>query len=327
MKSLIETRKRRKRFLTLLILVLSLTVFITPCVGSVFYDPVFVLESILKGLNRNDLNIEERILIDLRIPRVLMGLIVGLSLSISGVIMQTVFRNPMAEPYVLGISSGAGLGATIGFVLALGVYSITSFAFITSLLTVFLVYNLAKVRGYVTTESLLLSGIAVNFFLYALEWLLLIKTNSHMILSWLVGNLGNVEWNDVMMCVPAVFLSCLTWFFSNGMNAMLFGDENAVYLGVDVQNLRKVLILLSTLTTALTVSFIGLVGFVGLMIPHIARVSVGEDSRFLIPASALIGAVFLVWMDALSRVLNVPVGIITMLCGGPFFLYLLRRER
>lgn len=298
----------------ILIFMAIVTVAITPFIGKVVYTPF------CEGLDRF-------ILLNLRLPRALCGMIVGLSLSISGVVMQNIFRNPLAEPYILGVSTGAGLGALLGFVLGVGIFFIPTLAFASAILTVTIVYNLAKVRGSITTESLLLSGIAVNFFLYALEWLILIKTNAHLILGWLVGYLGNVLWDDFFIAFLSILPASAVYIYSKHMNALLLGEENAHYLGVDVKKVVKVLIALSTLATSVTVSVAGIIGFVGLMIPHIGRAIVGEDNRYLIPVSALIGAVFLAWADVIARILDVPVGIITMLCGGPFFLYIMRAKR
>ncbi|ADB57367.1 FecCD family ABC transporter permease [Archaeoglobus profundus] len=300
-----------------LIFLAFLTIFtalIAPCIGSVVYSPVVAFEK----------NIDSWIFVNIRIPRVLMGLVVGSSLAVAGVVMQCIFKNPLAEPYILGVSTGAGLGALLGFVLGL-FYLTPALAFVSATLTVALVYNLARIRGFFTTESLLLAGIAVNFFLYALEWLILVKTNAHMILGWLVGYLGNVEWCDVRVASLAIIPCFCSFMFSKHLNALLLGEEQAFYLGIDVKRVLKILIALATLATSTTVAFVGIIGFVGLMIPHIARGFVGEDNRFLIPASALIGATFLAWTDALARILNVPVGIITMLCGGPFFIYVMKR--
>ncbi len=302
------------RKLTFLAFLTIFTALIAPCIGKVVYSPVVAFEK----------NIDGWIFVNIRIPRVLMGLVVGSSLAVAGVVMQCIFRNPLAEPYILGVSTGAGLGALLGFVLGL-FYLTPALAFVSATLTVFLVYNLAKIRGFFTTESLLLAGIAVNFFLYALEWLILVKTNAHMILGWLVGYLGNVEWCDVNVASLAIIPCFCSLIFSKHLNALLLGEEHAFYLGIDVRRVLKILIALATLATSITVAFVGIIGFVGLMIPHIARGFVGEDNRFLIPASALIGATFLAWADALARILNVPVGIITMLCGGPFFIYVMKR--
>ncbi len=302
------------RKLLIILLITILTTFITPLIGKVIYTPF------CEGVDR-------WILFNLRLPRVLCGIAVGMALSVSGVVMQNVFRNPLAEPYILGISTGAGLGALIGFMIGAGIYVTPIFAFLSAILTVITVYNLAKIRGGITVESLLLSGIAVNFFLYALEWLILVKTNAHLILGWLVGYLGNVVWDDTRIVLFSLIPTAIVYIYSKHMNALLLGEENAHYLGVDVKKVIKILIALSTLATSITVSIVGIIGFVGLMIPHIGREIVGEDNRFLIPISALVGATFLAWVDVLARILDVPVGIITMLCGGPFFIYIMHAKR
>ncbi len=275
------------------------------------------------------LDLNEKIVLDLRIPRVLMAFLTGMALSAAGVVMQAIFRNPLAEPFVLGISAGAAVGALLGVLLFFNVYSISISAFLASLLAVFAVYSLAKVRGRITTESLLLSGIAVNFFLYALEWLILIRFNkAHLILTWLVGFLGNVEWLDVKVClIPVAAGVASIWIFARDLNAMTFGEETAHHLGIDVATVRKILLAISSLITAVCTAFVGVIGFVGLMVPHMIRMVVGADHRILIPASALFGGIFLVWTDTFARTFmndSVPVGIITMLCGAPFFVYLLR---
>jgi len=291
--------------------------------------PRTALSAVLDAVSGNELDLNEKIIINIRIPRVLMCAIVGSALSTAGVVMQAIFRNPMAEPYVLGISSGAGLGAIIGFIFSFNMYAVSASAFLTSLLVVFLVYSLARIRGVVTTESLLLAGIAVNFFLYALEWLMLIKTRAYLITTWLIGCFGGVDWLSIKISFLPVLLGVLlSLSFSKELNAILLGEESAHYIGVEVKRVRNFLLIISTLITAVSVSFVGLIGFVGLMIPHISRILVGDDHRILIPVSMMIGSIFLIWMDTLSRTVlgNIPVGIITMLCGGPFFLYLLRRR-
>jgi len=257
-----------------------------------------------------------------------MCLLVGSALAVSGAAMQSIFRNPMAEPFVLGMSSGAGLGAIIGMLLAFNVYAISASAFFMSLLAVLMVYTLARIRGEVSIQSLLLAGIAVNFFLYALEWLLLIKTNAHMILSWLVGYFGNIKWFEVKITfIPILLGIFLINLFSKDLNALALGEESAHYLGVNVKRVTRILIPIISLITALSTAFVGLIGFVGLMVPHTVRLLVGEDNRILIPSSALFGGIFLAWADTITRSLmgDVPVGIITMLSGAPFFLYLLRK--
>ncbi len=286
-------------------------------------------KAFIDAITGKQLSLDEKIIVDLRVPRVLMAFITGMALSTAGVVMQAIFRNPLAEPFILGVSAGAAVGAILGMLMFFSVYAISISAFISSLLAVFAVYNLARVKSRITTESLLLSGIAVNFFLYALEWLMLIRFNrAHLILTWLVGFLGNVEWLDVKVSIIPVFAGVVSiWVFARDLNAMSFGEETAHYLGVDVATVRKLLLAVASLITAVCTSFVGVIGFVGLMIPHMLRMLVGADHRILIPSSALFGGIFLVWTDTFARTImndSVPVGIITMLCGAPFFIYLLR---
>ncbi len=286
-------------------------------------------KAFIDAITGKRLSLDEKIIVDLRVPRVLMAFITGMALSTAGVVMQAIFRNPLAEPFILGVSAGAAVGAILGMLMFFSVYAISISAFLSSLLAVFAVYNLARVKGRITTESLLLAGIAVNFFLYALEWLMLIRFNrAHLILTWLVGFLGNVEWLDVKVSIIPVLAGVVSiWVFARDLNAMSFGEETAHYLGVDVATVRKILLAVASLITAVCTSFVGVIGFVGLMIPHMLRMLVGADHRILIPSSALFGGIFLVWTDTFARTImndSVPVGIITMLCGAPFFIYLLR---
>ncbi len=289
-------------------------------------------KAFIDAITGKRLSLDERIVVDLRVPRVLMAFITGMALSTAGVVMQAVFRNPLADPFILGVSAGAAVGAILGMLMFFSIYAISISAFISSLLAVFAVYNLARVRGRITTESLLLAGIAVNFFLYALECLMLIRFNrAHLILTWLTGFFGNVEWLEVKVsAVPVLVGVASIWVFARDLNAMSFGEETAHYLGVDVATVRKILLAIASLITAVCTSFVGIVGFVGLMIPHMLRMLIGADHRILIPSSALFGGIFLVWTDTFARTImndSVPVGIITMLCGAPFFIYLLRAKQ
>ncbi len=261
-----------------------------------------------------------------------MAFIAGSVLATSGVAMQAVFRNPLADPFILGISAGAAVGAMVAALISLNVYIISLSAFAFSVLTVFVVYELSKVGGRPTSESLLLAGLAANFFLYSLEWLMLVTFNkTHLILTWLVGYLGDVEWVDVKVClIPAILGVLAIYAFSRDLNVMTFGEEQARYLGVDVDRAFKITVAVSALITSVCTAFTGIIGFVGLMVPHMMRSVFGSDHRILIPSSAIFGGVFLVWADTIARTVfsdTVPVGIITMLCGAPFFIYLLRKTK
>jgi len=315
----------RIKLLILLVLITVLTLFFAPLLGSITYHPLALYNYVVKLIQGKNLDLRGEILINLRLPRIIMCILVGAALSVSGVVMQAVFRNPLAEPFVLGMSSGAALGAILGFIFNFNFYAISALAFLTSLFSVFLVYSIAKVSKYGQAEALLLSGIAVNFLFYALEWLLLIRTNAYMILSWLVGHFGGIRWLEVRISlIPIVLGIIIIFFFSKDLNALMFGDETAHYLGVDPKFTRNVTVTFTTLITAISTAFVGLVGFVGLMVPHMSRLLIGNDNRFLIPFSAFFGAVFLTWADVLTRLLmgDIPVGIVTMLLGAPFFIYL-----
>ena len=282
-------------------------------------------------------NIED-ILLKLRMPRVILGLIVGSSLAVSGVVFQGLLRNPLAEPYLLGISSGAALGTAVIILgnlpfYILGVPMIPSAAFLGGLLSMFLVYGLARTKGKIPVHTLLLSGVVINFSFSAVIMLFITATNKGLteIMFWMLGSLNNTNYE----LIPFVFISCATimfviYLFSNDLNIISMGEETAVYLGVETERVKKLMFILTSLLTGLAVSVSGLIGFVGLIIPHIARQIVGPDHRTLIPFAALLGAGFLVLADVLCRTVlspvEIPIGVVTAILGGPFFLYLLKRK-
>ena len=279
-----------------------------------------------------------RLLLDLRLPRIFLALIVGTALSTAGASFQGIFRNHLAEPYLLGVSAGAGLGATIAIVIkpleVLGIYALPLFAFVGAVLAAFLVYRLATFSGRTGTASLLLAGVAVGSTLTAVMSFLMVATRDdlHTVIVWLMGGLSAATWAKVWITLPVVGLGFAYMMFSSRrMNLLLMGEERAHELGVDSQRTRRNLMIIAALTTAAAVSFAGLIGFVGLMVPHIMRLLVGPDHRRLLPASALFGAVLLLLADTMARTVmtpsEIPVGIITTAVGGPFFLYLLRSRK
>jgi len=282
---------------------------------------------------------ERLIIIQIRLPRILAGILVGVSLAASGALFQGIFRNPMADPYVLGVSSGAGLGAALAIVLRVGftffgIDTIPIMAFIGAAGATFTVYNIARVGPRTPVVTLLLSGIAVSIFLSALVSMLQVVAGweLHKLVFWLMGGFSYAGWREVWAILPLVCLGiALTYLFARDLNILALGEEEAQHLGVDVEKSKKILILLGSLLTAAAVSISGLVGFVGLIVPHLTRMLVGPDHRILIPSSLLTGAIFLVCCDAIARVVFVPselpVGIITALSGGPFFIYLLRKKK
>jgi iron complex transport system permease protein len=279
-----------------------------------------------------------RLLLDLRLPRIALALITGAALSTAGASFQGVFRNPLAEPYLLGVSAGAGLGATVAIVWkplpAFGIYTLPVLAFIGATLAAFLVYRLATFGAHTGGASLLLSGVAVGSTLTAIMSFLMVATeyDLHTVVVWLMGGFTTATWTKVAITLPVVAAGfTFMMLMSRRMNLLLMGEERARELGVDSQRTRRNLMVVAALTTAAAVAFSGLIGFVGLMVPHIMRLVVGPDHRRLLPASALFGALLLLVADTVARTAlapaEIPVGIITAATGGPFFLYLLRTRR
>lgn len=287
------------------------------------------------GISRGD----QSIILQIRLPRIIAGVLVGIALASAGVVYQGIFRNPMADPYVIGVSAGAALGAALAIVLGLGfqylgVNTVPIFAFFGALGTIFLVYNLSRVGTKVPVTPLLLSGIAVSIFLSAIVSVLQVFSGErlHQLIFWLMGGFSYTEWNDLWGIFPLIGLGIiLIYLHARALNILALGDETAQHLGVEVERVRRLLLVSATLTTASAVSVGGLIGFVGLIIPHLARLLMGPDHRILIPTSIILGAFFLVMCDAIARVIlapvELPVGVITSLTGGPFFLYLLKKRK
>ena len=277
----------------------------------------------------------------LRAPRVLLGALVGAALTLSGVGMQAFTKNPLAEPYVLGISSGASLGAVLAMLLGvslpvLGRLSVSAGAFAGALVSILLVYLLARTRNAVTPIRLILVGVAVSAMFQAFTNYIVYTAPDDAAVReatfWMLGGLGSAKWEDLpllALILPPLFLVLMA--LARPLNAMLMGDSSAVTLGVDLDRVRGVLILSSALLTASAVAVSGCIGFVGLVIPHLVRSVVGADHRRLIPLSALCGAVFMIWMDVGARLAvrpeEIPVGIITAFIGAPLFLWMIRVRR
>jgi iron complex transport system permease protein len=286
---------------------------------------------------------DSAIILQIRLPRIIAGVVVGAALSASGVVYQGVFRNPMADSYVLGVSAGAAVGASFSILFGTG-FSIFGLrlvqvaAFLGALLAMFLVYNIARVGTRVPVTTLLLCGIAVNFFLYAVVTLLEVIAGDqlHAIVFWLIGGFSNVLWSDIWAVIPFIVIgTAASFLYARDLNLLALGEETAQHLGVNVEKVKKTLLIFASMVTAAAVSLSGLIGFVGLMVPHMTRLVIGPDHRILLPASIIAGAIFLVVCDAVARViatpfastLELPVGIITMLSGAPFFIMLFRKKK
>ena len=275
-----------------------------------------------------------------RIPRVLLAGLTGAALACAGTAMQAVFRNPMADPYIVGVSSGASLGAVVAGLSSLATVAVIGsiitplLAFVSALATVFVVYWLGTVRGRVYVDTLLLSGVAVAAFLGAVVSFLIYfaRQEYHRIIFWLLGSLSLATWTAVGVMAFCVVIGVVCIFlYSRDLNALLLGEETAHNLGTDPEFLKTLMLVMAAVMTSAAVAFTGVIGFVGLIIPHMVRLIVGADHRILVPAATVTGAIFLIIADSLARTViapnELPVGIITALCGGPFFLYLLRRSR
>ena len=279
------------------------------------------------------------LILDTRLPRVVLAGAVGAALSMAGATYQGLFRNPLADPYLLGVASGAGLGATLAFLLPLSLSMLTFgvvplFAFLGGMAAVSVVYSLGRVGRALPTTTLILAGVAVGAFLSSVtSYLMTISGEElHGIVFWLLGGLSLAEWSEVYVVLPCVILGgVFIWAYARPLNVMQLDEEQAQQLGINVERVKVMLLSAATLVTATAVAFTGLIGFVGIIIPHAVRLIWGPDHRFLLPLSALAGAIFLILADTAAHAFlaphEVPVGVVTAFCGAPFFLYLLRRRK
>jgi iron complex transport system permease protein len=312
-----------------LIYILLLAVLAMACMVSLFAGAVDVPFSQMADSG----------VIRLRIARIMLAIIAGVGLSVAGVIFQALLRNPLAEPYVLGVSSGAGLSAAVGIVLGVSVFgswTIPAMAFAGGVATIFLVYSLARsAGGGVPVHTLLLSGVIVSAVLGSILMFIVSvchSDNLHNVVWWLLGNLQVFDWVLLrIVCVVVVSGLVMTALFARDLNLMTLGEESAAHLGLNVEQTKKLFFLVASLMTGATVAACGLIGFVGLLVPHMVRLAIGPDHRRLVPAAALAGATFLVLADSFARTiiapLEIPIGVVTAFLGGPFFLFLLRRKK
>ena len=283
----------------------------------------------------------EVIITQIRLPRVICGALVGAALATAGATYQGIFRNPMADPYIIGASTGATVGSALVIVLGvgislLGVNTLQILAFVGSLTTVLLVYSISRVGSRVPVTTLLLTGIAVSLFQNAIvTYMKTIASDRllHGLTFWIIGSLAPTEnWEKVWAILPFIVVGiAISYLYSRDLNILALGEDQAQHLGVEIEKVKRILLVSGALLTAAAVSISGLIGFVGLIIPHLTRVLIGPDHRVLLPTSAIVGAAFLMICDALSRVImgsgEAPVGVITALAGAPFFIYLLRRKK
>lgn len=282
--------------------------------------------------------LQDYIVVGERLPRILAALITGAGLAIAGCVMQSVLKNPLADPYTTGISSGAGFGATLaltaGFSLVGGNYSIVVNAFVFSLIPLAVILGVSKMKGASPT-LMVMAGIAVMFIFNSFTTVLKLNADPDslaVLYQWTVGSVTDCTWSEIpLMGVVVLAGVIITQLASRKLNILATGDDSAKAMGLDVENLRIALLLVVSLVTATVVSFTGLIGFVGLVAPHICRMFVGADNRFLVISSAMLGAVLLEVADLVGRTIIAPgelqVGVVTAFIGGPMFLYLILRQR
>ncbi|OSA94073.1 UNVERIFIED_ORG: iron ABC transporter permease [Clostridium botulinum] len=344
-----KSLSKKKGFLywaIVLIVLLAGTSVGAIAIGSTYIEPGEVykvlLSKLTNGIVYSDVGtiMTQNIIWEIRFPRVLLGAICGAGLAICGVLMQCVTKNPIAEPYILGISSGASCGAVFVIVLggmsSIGINSVGAGAFVGSLISGILVFAIGTQMGKTTsTTRLVLSGMAISTIFSALTNLLIYSAeNSNQAKSalfWTVGSLGGAKWEVLLfpfIILVVVMIGAL--LMSKSLDILLLGDDSAIILGINIKLIKSIILILATLLTSALVSITGAIGFIGLVVPHICRTITGSDHKKLIALSSLIGAIFLIASDIIARGLfppiEIPIGIITSLVGGPFFLYLISKK-
>jgi iron complex transport system permease protein len=324
----------RKTFLTTIIFFLLLLVasLISLSIGSVAIPFKEVIRFLAGGIVSEE---NRTILLSIRLPRILLAIIVGGGLSVAGVVFQALLRNPLAEPFILGVSSGGTLGAVIAitFGIGLSIVTIPAFAFVGSLIVMLVVYSISERYGRLEPTTLLLVGIMTGAFCNALILLMIALKHQEArgALLWLMGNLASAELNSLLIVAPIVLAAVVIIFlYSRNYNLIAFGEETAANLGLEVEKFKRISYLLASMITGLVVSVSGVIGFVGLLVPHICRMMFGSDHRLVVPVSFFMGAIFLVAVDMIARTIispaEIPVGAVTAVVGAPLFVWMLRRS-
>lgn len=330
----------------LLILAAFLSIILAVGIGPVPVSPIVTAKVLLSKIPllgnlfaQTWDTVSENIVLNLRLPRVLLGFIVGASLSVCGVTMQALVRNKLADPFILGVSSGASAFATLGMLFGafsfLGVYSLSISAFLGAAATIIAVYVLSRYKGRINITQLLLSGVAVSMIMDGITSIIKLSAPNalglHNAEFWMSGSLAGAKW--AYLGIPTVVLIlCVVFLMINhrGLNLLLLGDESATSLGVNVPRLQKCLVLVASLIAGATVAVSGSIGFVGLMVPHLVRLIVGSDHKKVLPLSTLLGGILVIWVDVAARMLlapeELPVGVLTAVIGGPVFIFMLKKN-
>ena len=339
--------KKISKYIIPLILILIISIILSASVGSAnlsLKETAVIIVSYIPGLNYfvSDAEVNPqsaKIITQIRIPRILLAIFVGIALASAGVVFQGIFRNPMADPYIIGVSAGASLGATIGMILVSGMRFLSLsaasiFAFGGAVAVTFIIYNISRVRSKISVVTLLLAGVAVSALISSINsFILIFKTEDlAKVIFWLMGGLTAASWQQLFMVSPLIILLLAAIsFFMKDLNLISLSDDRASQMGVETERVKKVLLVLASLTAAAAVSVSGIIGFVGLITPHIMRLLVGPDHKNLFPTTAIAGGIVLLFSDTIARTIlsprEIPVGIITSIIGVPFFIYLLLRSK
>lgn len=313
--------------------VLACAGIISLCVGSAGISLKRIIPLIIEGRGST----EYTILFDIRLPRIILGLSVGGALALAGVILQGMFRNPLVEPYTLGISGGAALGVSLNIVFRLykfGILTLPLFGFLGALFVIVMLYLINIKKGIIRLQGLLLNGVMISFISSSLIMLIMSLSRAedmHGIIFWIMGSLDEPNWFIIKVTAAAViFLFVISYLFCLDLNAFSLGEEEAIHLGVRVERSKRLLFVIASLLAGFSVSVAGMIGFVGLVVPHFIRMLVGSDHRVLLPAAFLSGGAFLIFCDTLARTIiapmELPVGVITGILGGSLFIYALTKR-
>ncbi len=325
-----------KRLPILGVILLLLFIFILLEISTVSSN--MTLSDIFLCLIHSDESIYTDIVWTYTMPRIVIALVIGAGLAICGAAMQALFKNPMASPYILGLSSGASVGASIAMLFTIPfipeLIAAPVMAFIFCMMTTFLVYGLAKGTGMISTESLILIGMAISALFSAVVSLLTVLAGEKMsnIVFWTMGSLAQYNWDKVLIVMPIIILgSLMVMSYARELNAIMLGDAHAKDLGIEVKKVRLTILLITSVITASCVAFTGVIGFVGLVIPHIVRLLMGPDNRYMMPFSIAAGALFLLICDYISRIAFsgdvLPIGVVTAMVGAPYFIYLIYKRK
>lgn len=332
-----KAREKKEKVITIILLALPIiAVFVSICLGRyvVFPDTVFrILASHIVPMETTWTAIQETVVLQIRVPRIIMAMLVGAGLSISGAALQGLFGNPLVSPHILGVSAGAGFGAALGILIAgqMGVIQLLAVAF--GVLAIFITHAISRIRGGTPLFMLVLAGVIVGAFFQALISLLKYVADPEdtlpSIVFWLMGSLTGTSYRDLLIGAPLMLIGIVVLLLLRWrINILSLGEEEAKSLGISVEKVKWTVIMAVTLISAVSVSLCGIVGWVGLVIPHIGRMLVGNDHKRLLPACVSIGAVYMLFIDNLARTATaaeIPLSILTAIIGAPFFAYLLRR--